>query len=328
MESLGGIGAGASVDSRAVFRAEPRTFCTILDSGYLVRFVALHQSLMRWCLPFRMIAFCLDRRAARILKGMRLESVEVVPFSELEAADRELAAVKGDRSVAEYCQTAKASALLHAFERYPQVDQATFLDSDLFFFADPTPIFEEMGDSSILITPHHFSPEFHGGRVWGIYNGGVVGFRRDSRGLECLGWWRERCIEWCYLRLEEDRASDQKYLDDWPDRFEGVHPLRHKGGHVAPWNVTQFRLEDGNGEGGLTVDGAPLICFHFQGSILRRRTLRQREVAHEPHSLPYFQPSEQVERLIYKPYFDEIDRSVERVRRKRRFFSAGLARPQ
>ena len=311
-----------------MFRAEPRTFCTILDSGYLFRFVALHQSLLRWCVPFRLTAFCLDRRAGRILERMGLASVEVVPFSELEAADPELAAVKPDRSLAEYCQTAKASALLHTFERYPQVDQVTFVDADLFFFGDPTPVFEEMGDASVLITPHHFSPEFQGGRVWGIYNTGLGSFRSDRHGLQCLRWWRELCIEWCYLRLEEDRAADQKYLDDWPDRFDGVHALRHKGGHAGPWNVTQYRLEDGNGDGTLTVDGVPLICFHFQGSILRRSTLRQRGVAHEPHSLPYFQPTERVRRLIYEPYFAEIDRSVERVRRKRPFFTAGLTRPQ
>ena len=298
-----------------------------MTSDYLFRFVALHQSLVRSCVPFRLHAFCFDGRVARILRRIELPSVHVVSLSELEAVDSELASVRRDRTAAEYCQTAKASAILHLLDRDPKIGRVTYLDADLFFFSSPAPIFEEMGDASILITPHHFSPEFQGGLVWGVYNSGLVGFRRDANGLECLHWWRERCIEWCYLRLEGERGADQKYLEAWPERFGGVHELQHKGGHVGPWNVTQYRLEDGNGDGRLTLDGASLICFHFQGAILRRPTLRRRDAVHEPHSLPYFQPSERVAELIYTPYFAQIDRSVERVRCKRRFFRAGLTPP-
>jgi hypothetical protein len=305
-----------------------RTYCTVLSSAYLFRVIALHESMMRRCAPFRLVVICFDRRAQRILEGMELAGVEVVSGSELEASDRDLAAARADRSFEEYTHTAKPSAILHLFGRRPEVDLVTYIDADLFFFENPAPIFEEMGGASILITPHRFSPEFEGGRPWGIYNGGMVGFRRDRNGFDALRWWRERCLEWCHIRLEKDRAGDQKYLNDWPERFEGVHVLQHKGGHVAPWNITQYSLANGNGSGRLTLDGDPLICFHFQGSILRKRTLPRGDAAHEPHSLPYFQPAEDVAELIYAPYFAEIDRAVRRVRRKRPFFAAGLTRHQ
>lgn len=306
--------------------SRPQAYYTIVTTDYLVRTMALHESMMRHCRPFRLTAFCLDRRSARILRSLQLEHVDIVRFSELEAADPALRAVKPDRTLPEYCHTAKAPALLHLFDRYPELEQATYLDSDLFFFASPDPIFEEMGDASILITPHRFSPEFEGGRPWGLYNGGMFGFRRDRNGLEALRWWRERCLEWCHIRLEPERATDQKYLNDWPERFDGVHVLRHKGGHVAPWNVTQFTLQNGNGR--ITLDGEPLLCFHFQGSILRRGAFPGRTAAHEPHSLPYFQPSDLVIDAIYVPYFAEIDRALSRVRRRRPLFTAGFSRPQ
>jgi hypothetical protein len=39
--------------------------------------------------------------------------------------------------------------------------------------------------------------------------------------------------------------------------------LQHKGVNVAPWNLPEARVEIRSGV--ITVDGDPLICFHFQG---------------------------------------------------------------
>ena len=97
----------------------------------------------------------------------------------------------------------------------------------------------------------------------GIYNVGWVTFRRDEFGLECLEWWRERCLEWCYDKMEEERFADQKYLNDWPDRFRGVVVLQHKGAGLAPWNWMNYHIRFHDQR--ITVDNQPLIFFHFHG---------------------------------------------------------------
>ena len=128
-----------------------------------------------------------------------------------------------------------------------------------------------MGDASVLITPHNYAAEYSHLEVSGIYCVQFVTFRRDKWGTTALDWWRDRCIEWCFGRLEDGKFGDQKYLDDWPERFEGVHVLRHPGAGLAPWSATRFVVRDG--PDGVTVDGVPLVFFHFHQVDLLDRGL-------------------------------------------------------
>ncbi len=156
----------------------------------------------------------------------------------LEASDGDLLAVKQSRSRVEYCWTATPSVCLAALDREPHLEGITYLDADLAFHGDPGLLFDEIGDCSTAIVPHRYAPPWrHFEEMSGVYNVEWITFRRDPNGLEALTWWRERCLEWCYDRFEDGRYGDQKYLDDWPTRFRGVHVLEHLGGGLAPWNV-------------------------------------------------------------------------------------------
>ena len=65
-------------------------------------------------------------------------------------------------------------------------------------------------------------------------------FSRDG-GETVRKWWEGKCIEWCFAKLEDGKFGDQKYLDDWPIRFENsVHALTNKELMLAPWNATRF----------------------------------------------------------------------------------------
>jgi hypothetical protein len=100
-------------------------------------------------------------------------------------------------------------------------------------------------------------------RRFGLYNVGWVSVRRREDGIEALRWWRERCIEWCYDRVEGDRFADQRYLDRMPETF-GAHVISHLGANLAPWNISDCRLEWNNGR--VEIDQRyPLLFFHFYG---------------------------------------------------------------
>jgi SAM-dependent methyltransferase len=246
-----------------------REFCTLFDVNYLPRGLVLYESLAAVFPPFRLRVFCMDDATKAVLDRLSLPRMTVIGLDELEAHDPALKAVKPTRTPVEYCWTATPAICLAALEREPELEAITYLDADLMFFADPGALFDEFGDASILITPHRYAPEWrYHERRRGTYNVQFLTFRRDDNGLSALRWWRERCLEWCYDRIEDGKMGDQAYLNDWPTRFSGVHVLRHPGGGLAPWNSSAHRLERRNG--GLTVDGSTLVFFHYHGLRLHR----------------------------------------------------------
>jgi hypothetical protein len=295
-----------------------REFCTLFDSNYLVKAVAMYDSLERHCPSFRLTAFCFDTEAEEVLARLRLPQLETVSLAELESAYPSLLAAKPTRSAYEYYCTSTPSLPLFMFDRRPELGEVTYIDSDLFFFGDPAPLFEELGDGSVLIIPHRFPRYFRHYEVNGVYNVQFLTFRRDENGLACLRWWHDRCIEWCYFRLEEGKFADQKYLDEWPRRFDGVHVLRHKGGGLAPWNVANYELR---AEGGpILVDEDPLVFFHFH------RVRMRADGRYDGHAPGYVIPRA-ARRLVYEPYFAALDEAKQRVRAVAPGFSAGLEPP-
>src|SRR4051794_31878328 len=120
-----------------------REFCTLFDSNYLFKAVAMHESLLRHCPDFTLTAFCFDERAQRTIDALELPSLRTVSLAELEAADPELHSTKTDRTAVEYCWTATPALPLHMFRTRPEIDEVTYLDADLMFFADPEALFDE-----------------------------------------------------------------------------------------------------------------------------------------------------------------------------------------
>jgi len=238
-------------------------FCTYFDRNYLTRGLVLYHSLARLCQnPFTLWVLCFDFFTFQELEHLHLPGVNLISLDQFEASDLDLLRAKNERSLVEYFWTCTPSLPLYILNHNPEVDLITYLDADLCFYSDPIPIFSEMGNHSILIIEHRYPRELkYLADAFGIYNVGFLAFRRDYHGLACLHWWRDRCLEWCYTRIEDDKFGDQKYLDDWPERFNSVIVLQQKGAGLAPWNAIQYIINWN--EGSFSVNGDPLIFFHF-----------------------------------------------------------------
>jgi hypothetical protein len=254
-------------------------------------------------MPFRLWVLCFDDLAYETLQKLALPEVDAISLKDFEEGDEELLRAKGNRSRVEYYFTCTPSLPLYILRNHPEVDVITYLDADLFFFSDPSPIYRELDRGSVLIVGHRFPPRLRHLEVYGVYNVGLLSFRRDDAALQCLYWWRERCLEWCYDRVEDGRFADQKYLDDWPTRFQHVVVLRHKGAGLAPWNVENYSLALENEH--VLVDSQPLVFFHFQG-------LKQiKQWLYDPGLAQYGVYADSLlKRSIYGSYIRELQETI------------------
>ena len=284
-----------------------RYYCTYFDRNYLIRAVALHGSLIgHEKTPFTLFAVCLDELTRTLVNSLELEGVVTVPLHAIEAHDDALRAARANRTPTEYCWTLTPTVILRLLEWHPEVDQITYLDADLFFFSSPDPIFDEFRGHSVLIHEHRFHEEFKPAIIYGRFNVGLLCFRRDADGMEVLRWWRDRCNEWCYCRLEDGKYGDQLYLDSWPERFRNVRVLEHAGGGVAPWNNLQYRYGCRT-DGTVTVDDLPIIFYHFHALQFAhpKYIMLSKLLAHK---FP-----EDLIKLCYLPYVKALHEALERV---------------
>lgn len=272
-----------------------RVYCTYFDHNYLPRGLALYQSLQRHAPGARLWVLCLSEACHRALLKLALPHLVPVRLADFEEANPDVAATRPSRSQIEYYFTCSPAWLLFVLESNEDAEWATYLDSDLFFFASPDPVFEEMKDAAFGIIPHRFSRGLEDQRRFGIYNVGWVSARKRGEGIAALRWWRERCIEWCYDRVEGDRFADQRYLDRMPETFGGVHVISHLGANLAPWNIADCRLEWNGGR--VEIERRyPLLFFHFYGV---KRSGDYYFNSHRIYRAPF---SGLIKERLYKPY--------------------------
>jgi hypothetical protein len=272
-----------------------RVYCTYFDDNYLPRGLALHHSLQRHAPGSRLWVLCLSEACYRTLVALDLPNLIPRRLADFEKADPEVAATRSTRSVIEYYFTCSPAWLLFVLKSEPDAEWVTYLDSDLFFFASPDPIYDEMKDAAFGIIPHRFAKRLAGYLRFGTYNVGWVSARQCDEGIAALRWWRERCIEWCYDRVEGDRFADQRYLDRLPELFANVHVIEHLGANLAPWNLANYRLEWRGGS--VEIESRyPLVFFHFFGV---KRSGRYYFNSHRLYRAPF---SDLVRHRIYEPY--------------------------
>lgn len=271
-------------------------YVTLFDSLFLPQGLALHMSMERHAGPYTLWILCVDDGAFEILQRMKLPNIRLLQLSKLET--EELIRVKADRTRAEYCWTLTPFAPRFVFEVDATVQRATYLDADMWFRKNPAQIFRELEASRkyVLITNHNYAPEYDHSFLSGQYCVQFMVFTRDG-GEKVRKWWEDRCIEWCYSRIEDGKFGDQKYLDDWLDRFpDEVHALSDKEFLLAPWNATRFPY-------------GRSVCWHFHSlRLVLMDSSGQLGVDCGEYPLPLV-----TRRYVYEQYVNDLRQTVEMI---------------
>jgi hypothetical protein len=265
-------------------------YVTLFDSLFAPQGLALHASLQRHAGPFTLWVLCMDEEVRRQLDRLGEPTLRTIALADVETP--QLLEVKPGRSRAEYCWTMTPFTPQMVFDRAADAERVTYIDADVFLFKSPKPIFDEFAASgkAVLITDHAYDPEYDQSALSGQYCVQFVTFVR-GRCEPVRRWWQDRCLEWCFARVENGKLGDQKYLDEWPTRFgDLVHVLTQLDVLLAPWNARRFPY-------------SRAIAWHFHSL----RLLPQgRVLLHAGYAIPAV-----VDDAIYSPYIEQLANSLQ-----------------
>jgi len=256
-------------------------FCTLFDINFVSYGVTMMESLARHCPNFHLYVFAFCDDSYRFLQTLNLPNVTILSLQELETYTPSLLTVKPTRERSAYCWTCTSVTILHCMEKF-NLPHCCYLDADLYFYSNPQILFDELGDNSIFLTPHHYPPNETDREKTGKYCVQFMLFKNDTRGMKALTWWRDACLEWCHNEYEDGKFGDQKYLDDWTTRFEGVYVSQNWGAGIALWNISRYTFDLSQVPVTVTdiYDGTthPVVFFHYanmklfdDGTIMLKR---------------------------------------------------------
>jgi hypothetical protein len=238
----------------------------------------------------------MDGETHDLLAKLDLPRARLIQVEDL--GDKELLAVRETRARREFCWTCPAPLMRFVLRELAEGEIATYVDADLAFFSDPQPVFDELGDKDILIHEHRYcSRMLSYAETSGIFNVGLIAIRNSPEGRACLDRWRLQCLEKCELDPDNGYCGDQKYLDEWPQLYKNLVILRHPGAALAPWNIENYAI--GSRKGQVTVDGQPLIFYHYHALVVLAYGLLGRCAVVPAHGYEF--PADQ-RSLLYRPY--------------------------
>ena len=257
----------------------------------------MFESLIMYDEQAALYVLAMDQTTFDTLVALKYERMVVLSLKNFE--DFELLKVKETRTRAEYCWTCTPSIIKYCVEEYG-LDSCTYLDADLYFYSNPSCLLSELGEKSVSIIEHRYTPKYDQSKLSGKYCVQFMTFKNDSDGLSVLNWWRKSCLNWCYARAEDGKFGDQKYLDDWLIRFQSVYELQNIGGGVAPWNVGNYNFKRNNN--GISVSQnntrSDLIFYHFHGL----------KIYQDKYDFGFYEISKEVREYIYLPYLKHLEK--------------------
>ncbi len=265
-------------------------YVTLFDIAFAPQGIALHRSLQRHAGEHTLWVLCMDEAVEDLIRKMELPDVRTIGVADAESD--ELKRVRTGRSRAEYCWTLTPFTFDLVFDRVLDAKRVTYIDADVWLRDNPQRIFTDFDriGAAVQITEHAYAPEHDQTATSGRYCVQFLTMDRD-RSVPIRRWWQERCVEWCFARAENGKFGDQKYLDDWPERFSDlVHVAMPKSRFQGPWNATRYPYSEA-------------VSYHFHGM----RLVNPDSVF--PVSLDYPIPRPHW-RYVYEPYLEDLGNSV------------------
>ncbi|MBQ9206494.1 MAG: hypothetical protein IJ158_07250 [Treponema sp.] len=277
-------------------------FITLFDKNYMSRGLVLYNSLTEHCKAgFCLYVLAMDDVVATYLSSLNYSNLKVITVAGMNSMYPVLERLEKERTRGEFSWTLSSFSIQYALKKF-NLDSCTYIDSDICFYNDPQILLDELGEKSVLITEHNYTPEYDQSATSGKFCVQFMYFKNNGDGNNVLEYWRSKCEEWCYARMEDGKFGDQKYLDDWESRFEGiVYNCRNIGCGVAPWNVQKYEVTSEKETlfvtERITKIKKPIVFFHYHALA---------EVGERKWCLSHYRLTQAEKDLLYKPYIRKL----------------------
>ena len=220
--------------------------CTLSDYNYLLKGLVLYDSLERYTKEeFILYYLCLDQKTYDKLIELNLKNIIPMNLKELEYDSLDLQRIKQQITYQNYCFILSSYFCFYLLDNCDK-ENILYIDSDIIFYDSLKRVFDTVKDKSIGFIRHRHL-EF-GTTPQGYFNVGVVYFKGDENGINCLTFWK-------YLLLKpENRYSkeygscgDQKYLELLYLQYkEHIKIIDESIGFGAPFNFDLYGYENFN----------------------------------------------------------------------------------
>jgi len=274
-----------------------RHYCAVFDKNYLFQGVTVFRSLKYSSKNYKFYPLCMDDESYNLLTKMNLPNM--IPVKLDDIMTDELIEVQKRTTKGQFCWVCQPIICQYILDKF-NAEIVIYLEADSLFFSDPEAILEELGNDSVSLVPHNFTPDFDNTDTAGEFCVQFNAFKNDEKSRKILRYWKDNCFK--YSKDTLIYYPGQTCLNDWPILFEGVKSIENIGAGVAPWNVNNFKVSSKNNQ--VYVDTTPLIFYHYH------QYGRYTDGTHELGSYPY---TMEVKNLIYGKYIHELKITVDLV---------------
>lgn len=237
----------------------PLHVCSISDVDYapfLMGFIENLKQVHSGSITFHILT--LDDKVAPLLKEQfPKDALELYALSDLWEAGQLPSILERGRGDRAFSTKPKLIAAALRKAKGPVI----YSDCDVYFFASPVGLTENLKERPILLFPH-WNDQFPEARLDGLFNAGMIAVAPGAE--KFLAWWGDLCARSCSVDEVKGVVGDQGYLDFVPILFPESDIYRDGDYDVARWNLATLGVSFPKELPGIPRlgDGKPVRCYH------------------------------------------------------------------
>jgi hypothetical protein len=231
-------------------------FATYSSYRYLPQFLQFYKSINKYNNSV-IYVLCIDEKIYSYLKKNKLNNVKIFNSQTLK--------INNKKKINQYIAISRLRFVKYLFKK--GINEIHLIDSDVFFYSNPTILEKIVKKFSIAFCYHNFFlNSTHFENRYGIYNAGYIFLKNNIDGNFFLEKYISLCekeLNWDVINNIKNNFADQTYLEYLDSICKNILKIRDKGINYGPWNIENYSIT--LKKGFLFTNNTRLIFYHFSG---------------------------------------------------------------